>query len=187
MNHIISRLKLCKGVYAAVLLTFGLSACSWQDAVIETTQAPQYIRLQEHISVETPPRFRLAHAAKLAISTSENSPEVWQNAARAGIQKVFLPGDDLDHDYYLDVLWPAQPNRPGLLSDVSFNLGGHGALALPGMPAQQALGVKLHDASGQLIANMTLHISPQAWGPVWQDPGLLEQSFTHLATVLQGR
>jgi hypothetical protein len=171
------------------LLTTGIAGCSWQNTLTVLGNTPEYLRLDEYVRVTDAPRFRLSSGARVRIARDAGVPEGWQTAAEAGVSRVFnaATSSQTRSEYELHILWPVQPSHPNVLHDLSFGIGGDGALALPAMPAQQSIDIQLADAQGNHIKQMQLHISPAMWGPVWQDVGLLEESFVHLARVLQGR
>ena len=173
-------------VWVGILLT---TSCAWQNTVHTIAQTPEYLRLDERIWVENAPRWRLPADAQLSVVDDGESPHQWVEAATAGVTEVFS-GSANQASYKLEVRWPIgpaptdketgeeteDPDRAGLMDFVH----------LPKIPAVQRLNVKLLDHQGQFIASMNLHISPEVWGPTWQDMNLLQYSFAQLASTLRG-
>ena len=164
-------------------------ACTWQDTLHQTSQAPEYLRMSDRIWVEQAPRWRLSPGTSLAVSTPASASQEWIDAANSGLRKYFSTIDP-HADIHLKVLWPrgtATDQAPETtLREKSYAATMMGMLTIPDIPASQALTIHAIDARGEVLQRMQLCINPKLWGTSWHDPELIEAAFAHLAKVLQG-
>ncbi len=159
-------LTLKKKMLVTLLITAAAlqSACSWQNTVYAIAATPGVLRLDATTFVEGAPRFTLPADAGLSISDDHTTPSAWLEPASQGVAEVF-DTHAYSRSYQLLVRWP----------------GRHA----PQTAEVARLPVKLTDNYGNTIAHMTLHISPALWGPDWQDPTHLQNSFRRLAETLR--
>lgn len=168
-----------------LLATAGLFGCSWQNTLHTAAKTPDALRLDEHVWVSNPPRFRLSSDAHVVLVDDGATPSAWVDAADAGLARVFAKGAGAHYRLLVD--WPAPVQEPVRIKQSGFKAGLLGLTDMPSVPPRQALSVMLQDPDGQMIASMDLNISPTLWGAAWSDPELLGTSFVRLAEVLTGR
>ena len=182
----LSNLTLKKNMLALLLITAagGQSACSWQNTVYAIAATPGVLRLDATTFVEGAPRFTLPADAGLSITDDHTTPSAWLESASLGIAEVF-DTHTYTRRYQLLVRWPGQQAPQAAGQESSTETVAQGQTGIP-FPAEVArLPVKLTDNYGNTIAHMTLHISPALWGPGWQDPTHLQNSFRRLAETLR--
>lgn len=145
--------------------------------------------MSDRIWVEQAPRWRLSPDTSLALSTTASASQDWIDAANSGLGQYFST-IDTHPDMHLMVLWPQGPATgqapESALRAKSYAATMVGMLAMPEIPATQALTIHAIDARGQVLQRMQLRINPKLWGTSWHDPELIEAAFAHLAKVLQG-
>ena len=182
----LSNFTLEKKVLVTLLVTATVlqSACSWQNTVHAIASTPGALRLDANTLVEGAPRFTLPADAGLLIFDDHTTPSAWLKSASLGIAEVFDTHAD-SRQYQLLVRWPNQqaPQQAGQENSTEIALLGLTGIPTPAEVAQ--LPVKLTDHYGNTIAHMTLHISPPLWGPGWQHPTHLQNSFRRLAETLR--
>jgi hypothetical protein len=165
--------------WVGILLT---TSCTWQNTVHTIAQTPEYLRLDERVWVQDAPRWRLPATASVSVVDDGETPKQWVDAANAGVAQIF-PGSGNQARYSLDIQWPVDSSESVAQADKTRLMD---FIQIPQIPALQSLNVTLLDHEGQFVTTMNLHISPEVWGPTWQDMDLLQYSFTQLASTLRG-
>ncbi len=177
-----------RSVFLMTLSVCLASGCTWQDTLTEVGAAPGYLRLSPVHEVVDPPRWRLSTDAAVRVTAASSAPQLWMDAAGAGVGRVFQSGP-ASGAYMLEVQWPVVETArhlPDAGSSSRVRAGLLGVIEMPRLPASGELNIAVRDAHGRHLHRLALRIKPELWGKAWTEPSHIEAAFTHLANHLRG-
>ena len=162
--------------------------CAWQDVEQTVTEQAKGLRLAHGHTQNRSFRWALSPNAQVTLAQNQQEhaiQRVWNQAALAGVNKVFVARSNAAPNYQLLLDWPSMESAESTQTK-SGSIALLGINVIPEFAKQGRVGVRLIDSSGLLMHQSELRIAEPFWGSAWHQEEVIEEAFQAFATSLIG-